>query len=214
MEGENQEEYLEAIYGLKEDGREATTNEIAEALGVKAASVTEMLKKLHTEGLIRHRPYYGVELTERGLRTAAGVKRKHRLLERFLYDKLGIRKSEVHRQACALEHGLSDKAADALERLLRFPKRCPDDGKPIPKAGEVLPLRRHLGELKAGDTGKVEAFDGGDEFRGKMRSMGISEGKRIRVVAVEPFGGPVVVKAGNTRVTIGRGMASKIRVVL
>jgi DtxR family transcriptional regulator, Mn-dependent transcriptional regulator len=213
MAEENREEYLEAIYGLLEDGKDASTSEIAAAVGVKAGSVSEMLKKLHGEGYIRHRPYRGVELTDSGLRVASAVKRKHRLLERFLYDVLKIRKDRVHEEACRMEHSLSDEAANALDKLMKHPKECPDDHKPIPSPGGHLALQSKLTHRKAGDTVIVAAIEGGHDFRNRMMALGIIEGRKLRVVAVEPFGGPIVVKSGNTRVTVGRGMASKIRVV-
>jgi DtxR family transcriptional regulator, Mn-dependent transcriptional regulator len=212
MPGDNREEYLEAVYGILEDGKTASTGELSRALGVKAGSVTEMLKKLRADGLIRYEPYRGVELTERGLEVASGVKRKHRLLERFLHDILGIRKSRIHDEACRMEHGLSDEAADALDRLLKHPKDCPDDHKPIPARLGGASAARTLADLGEGGVAFVEAVSGGESLKARLHSMGVCEGKRLRVVAVEPFGGPVVVKVGNTSLTIGRGMASKVRV--
>jgi Fe2+ transport system protein FeoA len=112
-----------------------------------------------------------------------------------------------------MEHSLSDEAADALDKLMDYPKDCPDDHKPIPKGDEVLAPRMSLVEASEGGLFKVVGIDGGSELRNRLMSMGVMEGKRLRIVAVEPFGGPLVVKVGNTSVTIGRTMASKIRVV-
>lgn len=207
MAGASKEEYLEAIYGILEDGRKARTKEIAHELKVKQASVSEMLGKLDADGYIRHRPYHGVELTGKGRRMGAKVKRKHRLLERFLHDVLKIRKSRVHDEACLMEHTLSDEAADALEKFMKHPKVCPDDGKPIPPAKGAS---RNLTHLLEGESSTVKALNGGDLFMERMRTIGIKEGKRVKVVAKEPLGGPVVVRVGNTKVTIGRGMAKKV----
>ncbi len=211
MPGKSKEEYLEAIYGLMEDGKAPKTGEIAREMGVRDSSVTEMLKKLDSEEYIRHKPYRGVELTKKGLKVASRVKRKHRLLERFLYDVLKLRKDRVHEQASMMEHGLSDEAADALDKLMDHPETCPDDGKPIPKAGDITPPDT-LMHLAVGDHATVKELAGGSRFRSRMKSMGVTEGKKIRMVAREPLGGPVVVKVGNTRLTIGRGMASKVKV--
>jgi DtxR family Mn-dependent transcriptional regulator len=212
MPGKSKEEYLEAIYGLLEDARQTKTGEIARELKVKESSVSEMLKKLDEEGFIKHRPYYGVELTKKGLTIGAKVKRKHRLLERFLHDVLKIRKRDIHEQACQMEHTLSDEAADALDRFMDHPRDCPDDGKPIPPADEARIINT-LDQLRPADKAEVEGLAGGSSFQSRMKSMGIMKGKKIRVVAKEPLGGPIVIKVGNTKVTIGRGMAGKIRVV-
>ncbi len=211
MEDEPRQEYLEAIYGLVEDGGEASTGAIAKALDVKPGSVTEMLRKLDREGYVTYRPYARVELTGKGLKEAVNVKRKHRLLERFLHDVLKVGKDSVHRQACLMEHGLSDDAADALNRFLGSPKRCPDDGKRIPAA--LKGRTASLAELPGGSAGVVASLDGGADFKERVRGIGLTEGRSVTVVAKEPFGGPVVVKAGNSRVTVGRGMASKIMVM-
>ena len=211
MPEENREEYLEAIYGLLEDGLEASTGEIAKRLKVKDASVTQMLKKLHDEGYIRRTPYQGVSLTEKGSRIAVKVKRKHRLLERFLYDVLKIRKKRVHNEACRMEHSLSDEAADALDKLMKYPKKCPDDGKPIPRKDDAIKTMT-LADLHQDDAGTIVELTRGHEFRDKMTSLGVREGKPFSVIAREPFGGPIVVKLGNTKVSLGRGMASKIKV--
>ncbi|MFH0862271.1 MAG: metal-dependent transcriptional regulator [Candidatus Altiarchaeota archaeon] len=210
MRSDNREEYLEAIYSLIEDGKSASTNLIASAVGVKPASATQMLKKLHLEGYITRKPYKGVALTRTGLEAAAKLKRKHRLLERFLHDVLKISIGRVHGQACKMEHSLSDEAADALDRLMKHPKVCPDDRKPIPKALDGA--KKTLIDAMIGSLVRVDSLEGGDSFQNRMRAIGVREGKALRVVAREPFGGPIVVKSGNTSVTIGRGMASKIRV--
>jgi len=211
MPGRSKEEYLENIYGLIEDGKEPKTGEIAKAMGVKDASVTEMLKKLDADGFIKHKPYQGVELTRKGLKVASKVKRKHRLLERFLHDLLKIRKDKVHDQACQMEHTLSDEAADALDKLMNYPATCPDDGKPIPAEGDAVQPDTLL-HVAVGKTTTVSKLSGGAGFKDRMKSMGVSEGKKLKVVAREPLGGPIVVRLGNTRLTIGRGMASKIKV--
>lgn len=211
MPQEFKEEYLETIYDLTRERETAKTSDIAEKLGVAPASVTEMLKKLSAEGFIEHKPYYGSTLTRKGLKLASKVKRKHRLLERFLYDFLGIKKERVHEQACRMEHTLSDEAAEALDRVMDYPKECPDDGMPIPRQTESLRgIEHRLVNLKGGEAGVIIRLDGGRGFKDNLRTMDVREGNTVKVIAKEPAGGPLVVKAGKTTVTIGRGMASKI----
>lgn len=208
---ENKEEYLEAIYSLEEQGTPATTSEIAGKLNVSPASVTEMLKKLDGDGFLKYSPYKGAELTRKGERHARKIKRKHRLLERFLHDVLGIGKAKVHPEACRLEHGLSDESADALDRLMDHPVECPDDRKPIPGvASNVSELR--LLKVKPGNSVKVLKIGGGSGLQSNLKNMGIREGKMVKVIAREPAGGPLVIKIDNMKITLGRGMASKILV--
>jgi len=214
MQSKNKEEYLAAVYELEEEGREAKTRDLALRLKVNDASVTEMLKKLSREGYVKYEPYKGVSLTKKGVKTASKIKRKHRILERFLHDILGISKKKVHDQACEMEHVISDEVEDAMEELLDNPKICPDDNKPIPNAlrKKTTKKTRTLLNTKTGSVIVVGKLEGGTNFQQKMATLGIRQGKRIKVVAKEPVGGPLVVKIGNTTVTIGRGMARKINV--
>ena len=91
-----------------------------------------MIKRLAGEGLIEYEPYKGAILTGKGTALAQKIVRKHRLLERFLQDFLGLKREKVHDEACKLEHDLSDEASAALCKALNMPKTCPDDGQPIP----------------------------------------------------------------------------------
>jgi len=213
MLGRNGEEYLEAIYSLIEEGRKTTPSEIAKRLKVKPSSATEMLKKLDLKGFVIAAPYKPVELTEKGYARASGIKRKHRLLERFLHDSLNISKKRVHEEACLLEHALSDEATESLSGFMHNPRTCPDDGKVIPTAEEVKKAAA-LSGMHEGQKATVAYLDGGLGFKEKVRSVGIREGKTVEVVTKEPFGGPLVVKIDNkTTISIGRGMASRIRVI-
>jgi len=130
--GRSTEEYLEALYTLTRNGKLASTKEISEYLKIAPSSVTEMLKKLADKGYVNYSPYRGITLTDEGFKIAEKMARRHRLLERFLYDILKIRKDLVHRQACEMEHSLSDETEESLCRFLKHPDKCPDDDKVIP----------------------------------------------------------------------------------
>jgi DtxR family Mn-dependent transcriptional regulator len=88
MVSENAEDYLACIYDLSRDEGAVKTNEIAAKLGLTPASVTEMTQKLAAEGYLNYEKYKGVTLTHKGRKLAARIKRRHRLLERFLVDVL------------------------------------------------------------------------------------------------------------------------------
>lgn len=109
------------------------TQVVADALGVKPASVTEMVGRLAAIGLLEHRPYRGVRLSERGDRAAREIVRHHRLLETFLVRVLGFSATEVHAEAELLEHVLSERLEEAVVSALREPMLDPH-GQPIPPA--------------------------------------------------------------------------------
>ncbi|ATZ61611.2 MAG: metal-dependent transcriptional regulator [Methanosarcinales archaeon Met12] len=133
MSEERLEEYLETILYLTERFGIAKTSEIAKELSVSPPSVTEMLQKLAEGGYVEYQLYYGVSLTKKGLDIARKVKRRHRLMERFLVNFLGMEKDNAHGEACKLEHALSDDMEHRFCSLMGHPKKCPD-GNPIAHA--------------------------------------------------------------------------------
>lgn len=136
-----EENYIKSIYQLSGDDRAiVNTNAIAEMLNFKAASVTEMLKRLDQKELIHYIPYRGVKLNSKGEMLAKGVVRRHRLWETFLYNYLGFGWDEIHDLAEELEHVRSSKLVDRLDRFMEYPATDPH-GAPIPNAhGEVVRL--------------------------------------------------------------------------
>jgi len=229
------EDYLKAIYDLSQIKQPASTTDISKTLKVAPASVTEMLKKLAEKGYITHSPYHGTRLTTSGKRTAENIVRKHRLLERFLHDVLKVDKTQVHYQACGMEHSLSDEAAESLCRFLRHPETCPDNGKIIPPCNLQIGscaecIERHnkgleengknsqdrvaVGNLEQGQTGKISLIRGGYNVIQRLLDMGLKPGTKICAVRVTPPSGPVEVSVGNSKIVLGKGMASKVFVDL
>ena len=100
------QDYLKAIYVLESSGERVTTSALAQRMGVSAPSATAMTKRLDELGLVERLPYRGVALTDDGRRGALEVVRHHRLLERYLVDRLGLSLDEVHAEAELLEHAL------------------------------------------------------------------------------------------------------------
>ena len=126
------EDYAKAIYSLTNTGDEgASTNDVAARLGVSAGSVSAMLRKLSDSGLVEHVPYHGVRLSDDGQRVALGVLRRHRLLELFLSEELGMPWERVHEEAEVLEHGASEELIELIARKLGDPSVDPH-GDPIP----------------------------------------------------------------------------------
>lgn len=127
-----QEDYLKQILSLGGDGGAVTTQALARRLGVRPPSVTGMVQRLAELGLVEHRPYRGVLLTERGRRVARETVRHHRLLEAFLVEVLGFAGDEVHDEAERLEHVISARFEERLAEVLGHPTVDPH-GSPIPE---------------------------------------------------------------------------------
>jgi DtxR family Mn-dependent transcriptional regulator len=125
-----QDNYLKAILALEREGK-VSTNALAERLNTSAPTVTDMLKKLVSEGWIDYRPYYGASLTKKGQQRAGIIVRRHRLWEVFLTQRLGIPWGEVHPMAEELEHIAFDELTRRLDAYLGYPKFDPH-GEPIP----------------------------------------------------------------------------------
>ncbi len=126
-----EENYIKAIYHLQQKGDTPTTNQVAEIVQTRAASVTEMLKKLNAKKLLNYEKYQGFTLSNEGRKIALGIVRKHRLWEFFLVEKLQFGWDEVHEVAEELEHIKSNKLVDKLDSFLNHPKFDPH-GDPIP----------------------------------------------------------------------------------
>lgn len=136
------ENHLKTIFHLQENRPLVTTNELASALNTRPASVTDMLKKLKQQRLVKYEPYKGFRLSPEGRKVALHIIRKHRLWEYFLVEKLQFGWEEVHEIAEELEHISSKKLIDRLDAYLEFPRTDPH-GDPIPdQAGKMAPIRQ------------------------------------------------------------------------
>ncbi len=131
MLSESVENYITEILRLEEAATPATTSELAERLQVARPSVTGMLKKLEAEGYILREPYRAVRLTRRGRRAARVVIRRHRLIETFLVEALGMSPAKVHEEAHRLEHAMSEEVIERLDHWLGRPELDPH-GRRIP----------------------------------------------------------------------------------
>jgi DtxR family Mn-dependent transcriptional regulator len=207
------EEYLEAIYRLEQKGGFARTMELAKNLNVVPGSVTNTIENLKRKGLVTHRPYKGVKLTENGRKIASSVLRRHRLAERLLTDILHLDWSEVHDQACKLEHALSPEILKPLEKALGHPKRCPH-GNPIPtNCGGIFEEETvALSELGANVSGVIiKITDEKTETLQQLTRLNLTPGKRVQVENKGPSGSLTILIEGE-RCTIDHDLASIIYV--
>lgn len=191
------EDYLKAIFKLGRSGRPVGTNAIAARIGVAPASVTKMLKRMGTQGLVSHTPYHGVHLTAEGERAALEVIRRHRLLELYLTTKLALPIDQVHEEAERLEHALSESLEERIAQVLGYPTVDPH-GDPIPtRAGELYEEHHpRLSEVPPGKTFRVERVSDADPVRlRRLASLALLPGTRVRVL--RKSGAALTVKAGK-----------------
>lgn len=210
---ESVQDYLKAIYSLTEGGVEVTTSAIAQRLQVSPASVTAMIKRLAERGLLRHRRYRGVKLTDAGLEMALEVIRHHRLLEAYLHKTLGMSWDKVHDEAEVLEHAISEDLEDRISEVLGDPTHDPH-GDPIPpKRGKHKDV--HHSPLRDMDKGPARVERVSDRDPAVLRylaKLGLKPGAAITVDEQTPFGGPIWVRVGRKRHAIGRELAGLIYV--
>ena len=193
------EDYVRAIYGLTERGVAVTNATLTQRLGLSPSSVSGMITKLAQLGLVTHVRYRSVELTSDGRRLAYDVLRRHRLLELFLVEVLDYTWDEVHPEADALEHAVSDELVEHIAAKLGHPTHDPH-GDPIPTADGVVekPTTRLLDQVEPGTIGTIaRVWDTDSELLRYLTDHGMTLGARIEVVERKPFGGPLVVRIGE-----------------
>ncbi|WP_421751447.1 metal-dependent transcriptional regulator [Croceimicrobium sp.] len=191
-----EENYLKAIFFISGmEGNLVNTNAIAERLDTKAATVTDMLRKLKQKELIHYQPYKGSRLSEEGQVLAIRILRKHRLWETFLVEKLGFGWEEVHEIAEQLEHVRSQKLTERLSQYLGNPQFDPH-GDPIPDERGVFPMRENLtlDKASAGEQVLVKGVkDSSPDFLSYVAKLGIRLGDEMQVIQIEPFDSSVLV---------------------
>jgi DtxR family Mn-dependent transcriptional regulator len=189
-----EENYLKAVYHLSDGGQQAVlTNELADAMKTKPASVTDMIKKLSAKKLIEYEKYYGVTLTKQGKADALSIIRKHRLWETFLVQKLNFNWDQVHEVAEQLEHIQSPLLIEKLDEFLNHPVADPH-GHPIPdKNGKIhISQQVPLGDITQKKTAKVMAVKrGSPSFLQYLSKIGLYIGANVSIVEKTEFDGSV-----------------------
>ena len=211
------EDYTKAIYALESrDGDAVSTNALAERLGVTAAWAWGRDKRLGELGLVEHRPYHGVTLTEDGRRVALEVIRHHRLLELYLVQSLGVPWDRVHEEAEVLEHVLSEELEELIAAKLGDPTHDPH-GDPIPSRDLILEERptESLQALSGGDCGVFSRISDSDpDMLRFLADRGIAPGEAFEVIEKQPFEGPLFVRFGDDVHVLGGALARAMRVEL
>ena len=185
-----EENYLKVIHRLSEaTSEDISTNAVAELMQTKAASVTDMLRKLAEKGWVNYQKYQGVRLSAEGEKIALSIVRKHRLWEVFLVDKMGFNWDEVHEIAEQLEHIESDQLVNKLDEYLGFPKTDPH-GDPIPNKEGILPelAYSHLSDIKTAKTCKLMGVaQDSAVFLQLLTKLNLSLGAKLDIQEINEF---------------------------
>ncbi|HEX2699292.1 MAG TPA: metal-dependent transcriptional regulator [Acidimicrobiales bacterium] len=210
------EEYLEAIHELEEEGTVVIQARLAERLGHSAPSVSEMIRRLRSDGYVEVTGR-AVELTGKGRMRAESVVRKHRLAERLLTDVIGLPWHKAHVEACRWEHVISDEVEERLVVLLDNPTTCPH-GNPIPGTAapdyetELVALARS----EPGDRVRLrrvtEQVEIDIEALTYLSVHGFVPGADARVSAKAPDG-TLTLELGDGTIALGPTLASQLFVV-
>jgi DtxR family transcriptional regulator, Mn-dependent transcriptional regulator len=194
------EEYCECIFELQEDDLEVIQARIAERLQVSRPAVSEVIRRLETEGLISQAGGK-IRLTVDGIGLAERIVRRHRLAERFLTDILGLSWADAHHEAGKWEHIMSAQVEDAMDRVLGSPTTCPH-GNPIPGSDYEAPDAVRLGDLAPGRNFVVSRIPEELEFApgllDYLEESSITPGRAGQVTAISPDGTMTVEIDGRT----------------
>jgi len=206
-----QEDYLKQIFLLAERGDSVGTQSLAVRLGVRPASVTGMVQRLAELGLVHHRRYRGVTLTESGRQVALEMLRHHRLLETYLSATLGYGWAEIHDEAERLEHVISARFAERIAEALGHPTRDPH-GDPIPDAQLQLPEDDGGCRLAEGSAaGAVVVLRVGPQDPDSLavlERLGLVPGARLEVLEHSPAG--VRIESGGARFLVPSDLAAQV----
>jgi len=201
----SREDYLKALQALSAEGETVSTSQLAARLGVSPPSVTSMLRLLAREKMIAYTPRGGARLTPAGRRRALEIVRRHRILETFLQKVLGLDWAEVHEDAEVLEHAISDRVLEAIDRLIGHPAEDPH-GHAIPDREGRMPARtlEPLASLGAGARATVREIR--DDDRARMagwKRAGLVPGAEVRVRTVRDLDDVYELEVGGKKLVSG-----------
>lgn len=210
------EDYLKVIWTAQEWTDEpVTVSALSAHVGNSPSSVSEAVKKLTAQGLLTHARYGSITLTEAGTREAVAMVRRHRLIETFLVEYLDYGWDEVHDEAEHLEHAVSDKMMNALDRRLGYPVRDPH-GDPIPsRDGSFPPLAAvRLSACDAGTEATIARVSDTDpELLRYLAGLGLHLDVRVQVLQRQAYAGTLTLAANGERLELGLPAAQSIWVL-
>ncbi|MDN3606695.1 metal-dependent transcriptional regulator [Kaistella yonginensis] len=212
-----EENYLKAIFHLRNDDNTVTVNELSKFLNVKMPSVNNMMKKFAQKNWVIYETYKPLKVTAEGKKQAALIVRKHRLTEMFLVEKMNFGWENVHEIAEQLEHVHSDLFFDKMDEILHYPKFDPH-GEPIPdKEGNIIAL--DLQKLSNCAIGNQVIFSSvtvsDDEFLSYLNSKELELGKKLEILEIEKYDQSMsILKEDGKKITLSKMVCDKILVKL
>lgn len=211
------ENYLKQIYLLqqRERGHRVAMGVLAAAMQVVPGTATSMIKALADSGLVAYEPRAGVKLTRGGEQLALRVLRRHRLVELFLVNVLGLDWSEVHAEAEELEHAISDKVIEAIDRFLGHPETDPH-GDPIPTPTGVIASGPALSLLDAPAGPQLvvsRILDQSADFLRLLKREDLTPGRTLEILSQDAVAGSVTLRTSRRQpLTLGQSAAARILV--
>jgi DtxR family Mn-dependent transcriptional regulator len=209
--------YLEAIYYIWNEGEAVRSARLADWLSVSRPTVTVAVRRMSRDGLVRLDAHKEIELTAKGRRMAESIVRRHRIMERWLTDGLGLDWVTADEEAARLEHAVSDIVEKRLYEVLGRPATCPH-GNPIPGYSKTEPTEVRLTKLPEGARASITRVSEVAEREAPLLLAYLHErrlipGQHIAVVEVDDVGRTLRVKAGTRQVTLSQDTAAKLWVV-
>jgi len=209
--------YLEAIYYMWFEKEPLRSARLADWLGVSRPTVTVGLRRMTRDGLVRMNGRKEIELTEAGQRAAEAIVRRHRIMERWLTDALGLDWVTADAEAARLEHAVSDVVERRLYEVLGRPATCPH-GNPIPGYTEAVPGEVRLSSLAAGQGASITRVSEVAEREAPpllayLHQRELTPGREVSVAETDEVGKTVRVSVGGRDVTLSHETASKVWVV-
>ncbi len=192
----SEENYIKSIYHLQQHAGIVNTNALAAEMQTKAASVTDMLKKLSAKKILQYEKYKGFKLTDSGKKVALSVVRRHRLWEYFLVEKLGFEWDKVHDIAEELEHISSTELIEKLQHFLGNPSFDPH-GDPIPDSNGKIPKlnQQNLTGLPLNKTAVVSSVSNqSPQMLEMLKHYSIAIGTSIKLIKRFEFDGSLEIK--------------------
>lgn len=208
------EEYLEAIVNMVSEKKAVLAARLAQRLQVSPPTVTATLRRMRRDGLITTNEQKEIILTEKGMKVATNIVRRHRLAERLLTDIVKIPWHEAHQEACLLEHAISDRVMERLYQVLGRPVTCPH-GNPIPIDDILPPIKGvPLDTVEAKKTVVVERISEEasrlPDVMEYLGQAGIKPGVRIAIEEVADYAGTMKVMVENNEFSLGTKAASLV----
>ncbi|MEW6624023.1 MAG: metal-dependent transcriptional regulator [Bacillota bacterium] len=211
------EDYLEVMLELGEKESEIKVTDVADRLNIAKSTVSQTINKLRKMGLVNQESYGPIELTRIGKEHALNVRKRHRLLRKFLVEVLEIDYETAEKDACLMEHVVSSKTMEKMAEYIAnagVKEIYPTAENEETRENEERPLRslntKNLSELKPGDKGKIIRIAARGTVKRRLLDMGITTGSEVAVLRVAPLGDPLEIMVRGYNLCLRKDEAASI----